>query len=59
MIPGVDVGGGCLAYTPLPEKILSLDPLKFFFSKKWENLAKKCHFLEFFWPTLEIFTNLL
>jgi hypothetical protein len=44
MIPGCvcEGGGGYLALTPPPEKILSLDPLPiFFFDHKWGNLAKK------------------
>jgi hypothetical protein len=59
----VCVGGvwGVLSLDLPPEKILSLDPpsKNFFSIQKWENLAKKWHFFEIFWPTLEIFTNLL
>ncbi len=54
--------GGCLAYTPPPEKILSLypppPPPKIFFWQKMGKLGKKWRFLEIFWPTLKIFTNL-
>jgi hypothetical protein len=65
MIPVVCVGGGggCFSLTHTPpshlKKSKALTPQNFFFSQKWENLAKKQHFFENFWPTLEIFTNLL
>ncbi len=43
--------GGLLSLYPPPEKILSLYPpptLKTILGQKWENLARKCHFLEIF-----------
>jgi hypothetical protein len=47
-------------FTSFAEKIPILgSPHPKFFCQKWENVAKKWHFSETFWPTLEIFTNLL
>jgi hypothetical protein len=56
------VGGGgddVLSLDPPPEKIQALTPLNFFLAKNGKIWRKNGIFKKMFWPTIEIFTNLL
>ncbi len=56
---GWEGGGGVLSLYPHLIKSLAYTPPKKNFGQKMGKFGKKWHFLEIFWPTLKIFTNLL